>query len=200
MEELILARHGESEFSARERVSGDPSVACPLTGTGEEQARRLGELLADEEIDLCVVTEFERTQQTADLALAGRDVPRLVLAELNDPRAGRFEGARFSDFREWRLAHGPLADPPGGGESSAAIARRLARGLGKLLERPERRILLVGHSLPIAYVLGAAEGRNPAAELPMLGHGEPHRLTAAELERAVERLERWTRAPSFEPA
>ena len=109
MDELILARHGESEFSARERVSGDPSVACPLTKTGEEQARRLGQLLADEEIDLCVVSEFERTQQTADLALAGRDVPRLDLAELNDPRAGRFDGARFSEFREWLQANGPLS-------------------------------------------------------------------------------------------
>lgn len=197
MERAILARHGESEFSVREAVSGDPSVSVPLTREGERQARRLGELLADVDIGLCVLSEFERTQQTADLALAGRDVPRLVLGDLNDPRAGDFEGGPLAALRAWAHAHGPLEEPPGGGESRAHVATRLARGFGVVLARPEHTILVVGHSLPLAYVLAASEGRDPAASIALLGYAEPYRLTRAELARAVDRLERWAASPAF---
>ena len=79
MEEAILSRHGESEYSVRGAINGDPTVAVALTEEGREQARRLGELLGDEPIELCVTSEFQRVRETADLALAGRGVPRLVL-------------------------------------------------------------------------------------------------------------------------
>ena len=86
MDSVILARHGESVFSARHLVNGDAAVAGPLTERGEEEARELGRAIAADRIELCVTSEFERTQQTANVALEGRDVPRLVVAELNDPR------------------------------------------------------------------------------------------------------------------
>ena len=109
-----MARHGESEFSARQLVNGDPGISCPLTETGRTQARALGEALAQEGIDLCAVTEFERVRETAELALAGREVPFLVVPELNDPRYGEFEGGPLDAYREWIWAQGPLEAPPGG--------------------------------------------------------------------------------------
>ena len=42
MQLLILARHGESEYSARGLLNGDPTVGVALTETGEAQARTLG--------------------------------------------------------------------------------------------------------------------------------------------------------------
>ena len=75
MQTLILARHGESEYSSRGLLNGDPSVDVELTSVGEEQARVLGRTLEPVELDLCVVTELRRTRRTAGLALAGRDVP-----------------------------------------------------------------------------------------------------------------------------
>ena len=63
MDEVILARHGESELSLVGTVNGDPAVPCALTNAGRQQARRLGELLADTELDLCVTSEFERTRE-----------------------------------------------------------------------------------------------------------------------------------------
>jgi broad specificity phosphatase PhoE len=197
MHEAILARHGESAFSVTETISGDPKASVPLTEAGREQARRLGELLADEPIDLAVTSEFERTRETAEIALEGRDVPRLILPELNDPRAGEFEGRPLADYREWAWTNGPLADPPGGGESRAKVVERVARGYRKVLERPERTILVVGHSLPMAYALKAAAGMNPTARVELLGYAEPHRLTADELERAAEVLELWAAEPRF---
>jgi broad specificity phosphatase PhoE len=168
MERAIFVRHGESEYSALELVNGDPAVAVGLTEEGREQVRLLGERLASEPIDLCVVTEFGRTHETADLALDGRDVPRIVVRDLNDPFYGEFEGKSLADYREWAGTHGPLDVPPGDGEARAVIAERYARAFRLLVDRPEETILVVCHSLPIAFALAAADGRRPSAKMPLI--------------------------------
>lgn len=192
MRTAILVRHAESEFSVRAAVSSDPAIAVGLTPVGEEQARELGHALADEAIDVCVVTEFERTRRTAELALEGRDVPIVVVSELNDPRAGRFEGGPLDDFRAWAWAHGSADEPPGGGESRLAVATRLARGYRRVLGRPEDTVLVVGHALPMAYVIGG-----PSPRIDLLDYVTPHRVGREELEAAVERLEAWAAAPTW---
>jgi 2,3-bisphosphoglycerate-dependent phosphoglycerate mutase len=197
VERLILARHAESEFSARGAVNGDPSVDGGLTDAGREQAAALGVLIRDDPIDLCVVTEFARTQETADVALADRDVPRLVLPELNDIRFGRFEGGNFRDYIRWAHSHGPTEDAPGGGESRVDAARRFVDGYRKLLARPEDHLLAVGHGLPIRYLLSALVELDPVAKVDPVEHAEPFRVSAAQLVRAVNRLEAWTRNPVF---
>ena len=194
MELAILARHGESELSARGLVNGVVDVACPLTSRGEEEARLLGRALAGEAIGLCVVSEFQRTRQTADLALAGRDVPRLVVPDLNDPQYGAFEGRPLDEYRAWARSHGSSERPPGGGESRHGIVERYARGFRRLLERSEATVLAVIHSLPISYALS---GEPPSRIVPVVEHAVAHRLSAAELELTVERLEAWVAAPSW---
>jgi broad specificity phosphatase PhoE len=197
MERALFVRHGESIFSAKALVNGDPSVICGLTELGRRQARQLGERLEGEPIALCVVTEFPRTTETADLVLAGRDVPRLVVAELNDPFYGNFEGKGLADYRAWASTHGPEDAPPGGGETRLAIVTRYVRGFRILLERTESTLLVVCHSLPIAFALAGADGRGPRAKMPLITYAEPHILYADGLTRAVERLEAWIRHPVY---
>jgi broad specificity phosphatase PhoE len=197
MERAIFVRHGESEYSAQKLVNGDPAVAVGLTEEGREQARLLGERLASEPIDLCVVTEFARTHETADLALAGREVPRIVLRDLNDPFYGEFEGKALADYRKWAGTHGPLDVPPGEGETRAVIAARYARGFRFLLDRPEETILVVCHSLPIAFALAGADGRRPSAKMPLITLAEPHILYEASLREAAEHIEEWARDPVY---
>jgi probable phosphoglycerate mutase len=195
---VILARHAESEFSVRSSCNGDPSVAGGgLTEAGREQARALGRLLADDPVELAVTSEFARTRETAELLLAGREVPILVVPELNDIRFGSFEGKLLTEYRGWASTAGPADECPGGGESRASAARRFARGLRTVLERPEGMALVVAHALPIRYVLGALIEQDPAALIEPVAYAEPHRFSAAQLERAVERLERWSAAPVF---
>jgi 2,3-bisphosphoglycerate-dependent phosphoglycerate mutase len=194
---LILARHAESKFSVRGTVNGDPSIDSGLTDTGREQAAALGVLIRDDPIDLCVVTEFPRTQETADLALAGRDVPRLVVPELNDIRFGSFEGGSFTAYVRWAHTHGPTEDSPGGGESRVVAARRFVAGYRKLLALPDQRLLAVGHGLPIRYLVSALMELDPVAKVDPVEHAEPFRVSAAQLERAVGRLEAWTLNPVF---
>lgn len=197
METLILARHGESELSAQGLTNGDPDRVCGLTDAGRAQARRLGELVTSEPLDLCVTSAFARTQETADVALTGREVPRLVVPELNDIGFGDFEALAFDDYRAWARSASPTDVPPGEGESRAAVVERYVRGFRVLLERPERLVLAVVHGLPIRYVLNALEGALPMPVLEQVPYGEPFRVSADELETAVAELEAWAAAPAW---
>jgi broad specificity phosphatase PhoE len=194
---LILVRHAESVLGAEEIANGDPAVANPLSPEGERQARALGEVLAGTPIDLCVTSEFERVRQTADLALAGRGVPRLVLADLNEIGYGNWEGEPVADYLGWAWTHGPADRCPGGGETRVDAARRLVRGWRTVLARDEETALVVGHGLALRYVLNAVRGRDPKAMLDQVPLAEPQLLSADEIERGVSRLEAWIEAPKW---
>lgn len=198
MERLILVRHGESEYSAHGLVNGDASIEVGLTPLGVEQARRLGEQLRNERIDLCVISALVRTRATAELALADRAVPTEAWPELNDPAAGSFEGEHLDEYRKWAWTRPSQEDAPGGGESRLAVVRRYVRAYRRLLSRPEPAILAVLHALPIAYVLRALDGLAPAARMDHpIEHAHPYRFDAHEIERALLVLEGWVAAPTW---
>ena len=97
----------------RRRRAGAAHAHEARTRHARSDARVVGD-----PIDLCVTSEFERTRQTADLALEGRDVPRLVVPELNDPLYGSYEGGALEDVPlVGRLAPASDDEVPGGGES-----------------------------------------------------------------------------------
>lgn len=197
MRRATLVRHGESEYSARGALNGDPTVACALTPLGREQAGALALRLAEESLDLAVTSEFPRVRETADALLRGRDVPRLVLPELNDPRYGDYEGAQLEDYRAWASSSPSSAVPGEGGESRLAIVERYVRAFRTILARPEAEILVVAHSLPISYALGAREGLEPGARVPLAELATPYPFTRAELERATGLLEEWAASPTW---
>ena len=197
METLFLARHAETEYNTRGLVNGDPTLRVGLTELGIQQARSLGEALTEEPLDLCVVTEFPRTRETAEVALEGRHVPRLVRRDLDDPRCGAFEGRPLEEYRAWVTGRGSRNPIPGGGESRLEIVERYVLGFTALLERPELRILAVLHSLPLAYLYGVLEGRDPTPRMEIVPYAEVRRLTRAEVGRGVERLRAWCRSPTW---
>jgi 2,3-bisphosphoglycerate-dependent phosphoglycerate mutase len=168
-----------------------------LTPRGRDEARRLGQELRGRQLDLCVTSAFQRTRETADIALEGRDVPRAVDPRLNDPLIGRFEGADIDEYRAWASGSPSSAAPEGGGESRLAIVERYARAFRDLLDRPENTILVVCHSLPVSYVLGAREGRAPGVRMPLADHAHPYPFTAEELDAATSLLEQWAASPTW---
>ena len=191
MERLILARHAESDYSARGLLNGDPSRCCRLTAAGRVQAQRLGTLLRGERIDLCVTSAFQRTKETAEIALA-QGIPRLVVPELNDHPAGAFEGKAIVDYLAWAHAS-PSGEPiPGTVESRLDVLRRFTRGYRMLLRRPEPTIVAILHSLPISYLRSG-----PLRRLPLLDYATPAIVAASDVLTGVERLERWAENPSW---
>ena len=196
MEVLLLARHAFAH-SNRAVLASCTAPGDGLTAEGIEQAERLHVELAGMRIDLGVATRFARTQETLDLALDGRAVPRIVVAELDEIDFGSFDGGPLDAYRAWAATETPLAPAPGGGESRAEAAARFARGMRVLLARPEPGVLLVGHALALRYVLDAASGLAPSAHIAPVEHAVPERLSAAEAEVAARLLEEWSEHPRF---
>lgn len=196
MERLILARHGETDWNTRGLVNGDPAVDVHLSERGREEARRLGAAIAGEDVELCVTTGFPRTDETAAIALGDRPLPRLVVAELGDPDYGPFEGGSLDEYRAW-AAQNASTTPPGGGEPRHAVIGRYIRGFRLLLARPERTILAVVHSLPVAYAIAARGGQAPVPRVPLVANAHPYPFTREELEGVVELLEGWCASPTW---
>jgi broad specificity phosphatase PhoE len=185
---FVLTRHGQSELNLTRHVNGDPSVQVRLTPQGQSEAKGLALQLAGIAVDLCVHTRFGRTQETAELALAGRGVPIEVEPLLDDIDVGELEGRTIDEYRAWKRAH-TRADPFPGGESLDAAARRYATAFERLLQREEQRILVVCHEIPVRYALNAAAGSDdldgPAHEI---GNCIPHLFDEAGMQRAIERI------------
>jgi len=123
---FVFARHGESVLNIERRINGDPSVDVPLSEQGELQAHKLGVEIANIGFDLCVHTRFERTRQTAEIALAGRDVPLTDEPLLDDIDVGDLEGETLEAYRAWKHSHAREVPFPGG-ESLDDAALRYAQ-------------------------------------------------------------------------
>ncbi len=185
---FVLIRHAHSTLNLAGRVNGDPSVSAPLTAEGRTQAERLGHELSALPLDLCVHTRFGRTLETAELALVGRDVPRVSEPLLDDIDVGELEGATIEEYRTWKHGHSRSEAFPGG-ESLDDAALRYARGLRALLARPEQAVLVVCHEIPVRYALNAATGSHdldgPEHAIP---NATPYLFDAAALRRAAAAL------------
>lgn len=185
---FVLVRHGQSERNVSQRVNGDPDVPVGLTEQGVRESAALGVQVAGIELDLCIHTRFARSRRTAEIALAGRSVPIDLDPLLDDIDVGELEGRTIEDYRAWKRAH-VRADPFPGGESLDAAALRYAAAYERLLARPERRVLVVCHEIPVRYAVNAAAGSDeldgPAHEID---NCVPHLFDEAGLGRAIERM------------
>jgi broad specificity phosphatase PhoE len=187
---FIFARHGQSALNVTRRVNGDPEVEVLLTPQGEAEAHGLALQVANVELDLCLHTRFGRTRRTAELALAGRNVPLETEPLLDDVDVGDLEGRSIDDYRAWKAEH-RRRDAFPGGESLDDAARRYARAFERLLARPERSVLIVCHEIPVRYALNAAVGSDtldgPAHEI---ANCVPHLFDEAGLRRAARGIAR----------
>ena len=95
MTEIIIIRHGETEWNQTGRFQGHSDV--PLSKTGRAQAEALGRNLAIDHVDAIYASDLTRAIETA-APLAARFsltvTPDPLLRELN---FGAWEGRSFSD-------------------------------------------------------------------------------------------------------
>ena len=185
---FLVARHGQSLFNVDKVVNGDPTLDRGLSEQGIEEAERLAGQLAALPIDLVAVSPFPRALQTANIALAGRDVTHLVDDELGDVRIGELEGKSLDDYRA-APAHSHRKERFPGGESLDEAALRYAGVCERLLARDEAVTLVVCHEIPVRYlanaVAGSAELNGP---LSFVANATPYLFDETSLGRAVERM------------
>ena len=118
--EIVLARHGETEWSRTLRHTGRTDV--PLTEAGREEARSLAARLADRDFARVLVSPLFRAVETCELAGLGDYAERHE--ELVELDYGEYEGLTTAAIREtvpgWTVwTHGS----PGGETVEEAAAR-----------------------------------------------------------------------------
>ena len=188
MQLYVIARHGESILNLENRINGDPDVPVHLTEKGRDEARLLGQQIAHIPIDLCVHTRFTRTRETAEIALAGRDVSFEEHPELDDIDIGSLEGHTVEQYRAWKHEH-TRRDPFPGGESLDDAARRYADAYERLLQRSESTILVVTHEIPLRYAINAADGSDTLdGPTHQLANATPYLFDTDALTRAVAQI------------
>jgi probable phosphoglycerate mutase len=189
---FVVARHAESTLNRERRVNGDPSIPVGLTEQGRLESQELGVQVAGIPVDLCVHTRFLRTRETAELALAGRDVPLAVEPLLDDIDVGDLDGKPLEEYRAWKHGHARTVPFPGG-ESLDAAAARFADGYERLLGLDALVVLVVTHEIPLRYALNGAGGSDSLdGPVHELRNAAPYAFDEAALERAVERIRELT--------
>ncbi|GII05039.1 histidine phosphatase family protein [Planobispora takensis] len=145
MNEMILLRHGETEWSRDRRHTGRTDL--PLTPRGEDEARALAPLVKDRALDLVLVSPALRARRTAELAgLTGCEVD----PDMWEWDYGGYEGITTAAIREtragwylWRdgVIPGDAGHP---GESAAQVAERADRVIARA-RAAEGDVALVAH-------------------------------------------------------
>ncbi|WP_405587711.1 histidine phosphatase family protein [Streptomyces sp. NBC_01190] len=173
MSVTYLVRHAQTSYSSRYLVNGSLDVDVRLDPQGAAACRDFTAPWAAG-VRSCRTSGFRRTQQTAELLLAGRPVPRTADHRLDEVDYGRFEGGPWTDYGAWLVACGLDAVPPGGQESWRDCVRRMLEGLLACLDLPGPR-LVVGHGLlgSVARWLQLPEQHLDAPVFPEAPYLEP---------------------------
>ncbi|WP_210584713.1 histidine phosphatase family protein [Streptomyces sp. GESEQ-35] len=149
MGDLLLVRHGETEWSRSGRHTGWTDV--PLTERGREEARGLVPLIRSHRVGAAFVSPLQRARETAQLI--GLQEMR-VDVDLREWDYGGYEGVTTVEIQRERpgwflftdgVAPGPPSHP---GETPEQVGERADRMLGKVdaaLANTEGVIVLVAH-------------------------------------------------------
>jgi probable phosphoglycerate mutase len=147
--EIVLVRHGETEWSRDRRHTGRTDV--PLTETGRRQAVALRERLAGRDFQRVLASPLARALDTCELAgLGDRAELRQELVEFD---YGEAEGLTTPQMRERVPGWTVWTHETPGAESPADVAARLAPLLAEL--------------------------RDPGGDVAIFAHGHVLRVLAA---------------------
>ncbi|MEU4729710.1 histidine phosphatase family protein [Streptomyces sp. NPDC023588] len=167
MSDLVLVRHGETEWSANGRHTGRTDV--PLTARGVEEAISLAPYFQDRRPALVLTSPLRRAVATAELAGFTGAVPDPDLYEWD---YGGYEGVTTAEIRrsapDWSLwTDGvPPGDPAHPGESAAQVGARADRALARVapvLRADDGDVVVVAHGHFLRVLTARYLGLDPAA-------------------------------------
>jgi probable phosphoglycerate mutase len=157
---VLLTRHGESEHNLNTRYYMGRSPQSRLTEQGREQARRLGDYLAEREpVNAIVASSLSRALETAWIVAGRLGIATVhaddVFWELSKGDwEGRMPRDRVPEEVRRQMSEDPLAFQYPAGESFAAVERRVAPAFHDWMERlGDARPLFVLHGDVICALL-----------------------------------------------
>ncbi len=149
MAEIILARHGETEWNVAEIFRGQ--IDIDLSETGVKQAKLLAEYLSKSAIEAIYTSPLKRARKTAEIIAQPHGLKVNADPDLIDFNFGQWEGLPLEEVKEkyedlykkW-VAHPEQVSIPGG-ESLEDVSRRIVRFKNKIISSYHSVVLIVGH-------------------------------------------------------
>jgi probable phosphoglycerate mutase len=185
MREIVLVRHGQTEWSASGRHTSFTDLE--LTPEGERQSSHVGELLAGRAFAAVLSSPLRRAQHTAQLAGLTVTATDDDLLEWN---YGAYEGRTTVEIRQERPGWSVWHDACPGGETAADVGARTDRVLDRVRSMlASGDVALVGHAHQLRVLTARWLGLPPQ-------NGQLFRLETATLsvlgyERETPVLLRW---------
>lgn len=163
---LVLVRHGATAHSTQGRYSGRNDLA--LDDTGRRQAAALA---ARDYGDVAAVVSspLRRTVETATAIATSLGLDVEVADDFVETDFGAWEGRTFAEaraadpaaFDRWLVS---IDEAPPGGESFAAVGRRVRRAREAVIAaHPDSTVVVVTHVTPIKSLIRFALDAPPSA-------------------------------------
>ena len=180
--EIVLVRHGETEWSRDGRHTGRTDL--PLTENGRRQAELLRGALAEWGFAQVLSSPLQRALETCRLAGLGDSAQ--TTDDLREWDYGEYEGITTAQIRESRPDWYLWRDGCPGGEQAADVGRRVDRVIASL---GEGDVALFAHGHLLRVLAARWIGLEPeAGALLALGTGT---LSVLGYERETRVVTRW---------
>src|SRR5579884_1391455 len=128
MTDLLLVRHGETDWNAEGRLQGHTDR--PLSDFGRRQAKELAERLSGERVDAIYASDLARARETAEIVGERLGLPVVIDPDLREKNWGSWEG----------LTGDERAGVEYEGETTEAHRDRVLRAIERIVERhPDQR-------------------------------------------------------------
>jgi broad specificity phosphatase PhoE len=148
MTELLLVRHGETDWNAVGRLQGHTDR--PLNDFGRRQARELAAGLAGQRLDAIYSSDLSRARETAEIVGERLGLPVTLDPDLREKDWGNWEGLTAAERDRVEFV----------GESTRAHQERMLRALARIsAQHPDQgTVLVVTHGGSMRRVQTAALG------------------------------------------
>ena len=182
--EIVLARHGETEWSRDRRHTGRTDI--PLTDNGRRQAGVLGDALAGQSFARVLSSPLSRALDTCREAGLG-DRAELT-GDLCEWDYGEYEGITTAEIRTRRPGWNLWRDGCPGGETAADVGRRVDRVLDSLAGlEGDAAVFAHGHVLRVLTARWLGLGPEAGALFKL----DTGTLSTLGLERETRVITRW---------
>jgi broad specificity phosphatase PhoE len=165
MPELLLARHGETEWSLNGRHTGTTDL--PLTENGRRRARNLAARLEGREFALVLTSPLQRAIETCKLAGLGELAQ--VRDDLHEWDYGDYEGITTAQIHECDPGWSLWRDGCPNGEKAADVGARADRVIAEA-RAADGDVIFFGHG-HMLRVVGARWVALPPEDGGLLGLG-----------------------------
>jgi len=139
---LFYSPHMTSVDNEAGRASGHADA--PLSPSGRQQARELGQQYATQSLDAVFCSDLQRASATARIAFAGRALPIVSDARLREYNYGDLTRYPVVQVEEEFALH--ITEPFPHGESLLMVAQRVGAFLHDILQAyAEKTVVVIGH-------------------------------------------------------